>query len=98
KRRSAAQRLLGGSDGESAAEIAQPRRVRRLRQGYSRSRRRLRCGPVAPGNSHPEFAKPTNPAIDLDCAAVLLRHNVVADRKTETCAFAGRLGRKERLE
>jgi hypothetical protein len=37
-------------------------------------------------------------AIDGDRAAMLLRHDVVADREPEPGAFAGRLGGEERLE
>src|ERR1700693_5311499 len=40
----------------------------------------------------------TDPAVDLDRAAVLLGHDVVADREAEAGALAGRLGGKERLE
>src|SRR5207302_3686697 len=39
-----------------------------------------------------------DPAVDLDRAAVLLGHDVVADRQTKPGAFAGRLRREERLE
>ena len=37
-------------------------------------------------------------ALDRDRAAMLLRDDVVADRQPEAGAFAGRLGREERLE
>ena len=37
-------------------------------------------------------------AVDLDRAAMLLGDDVVADREAEAGAFAGRLGREERLE
>src|SRR5205085_12097154 len=38
------------------------------------------------------------PAVVLDSAAVLLGHDVVADREAEPGPFSGRLCREERLE
>ena len=40
----------------------------------------------------------TGHTIDLDCATVLLRHEIVADREPKPSSFAGRLRREERLE
>ena len=45
-----------------------------------------------------EFGKDARFAVDSDRAAVLLRDDVVADRQAEAGPFAGRLGRKKRLE
>ena len=40
----------------------------------------------------------THKAIDLDRAAMLLCHDIVADRETKAGSLSGRFGRKERLE
>jgi hypothetical protein len=48
--------------------------------------------------SNREFGEIAGLAIGRDCAAVLLGHDVVANREAETSALAGRLGREERLE
>jgi len=53
---------------------------------------------VRAGQADREFGEIIDLAIDLDRAAVLLGHDVVADRETEAGALAGRLGREERLE
>src|SRR5215472_7846042 len=45
-----------------------------------------------------ELCERTRLARDRNAAAVLLRHNVVADRQAEAGALAGRLGGEERLE
>src|SRR5580693_5990547 len=50
------------------------------------------------GQADCKFGEFAEPAVDLDRAAVLLRDDVIADRETQPGAFAGRLGRKERLE
>src|SRR5262245_5530237 len=54
--------------------------------------------PVAPGNSHCELRKLADLALDFHCPSVLLRHDLIADRKTEARASARWLGREERLE
>src|SRR5205807_6850457 len=95
KRHNATHTCLDGSHGESADGIARPRRVRRLLPGCSRSRCGLRSRPIGSGKSNGELGELADLAVDLDRAAMLLRHDVIADRKTETCAFAGRLGRSE---
>ena len=48
--------------------------------------------------SNGEFCELADPAIDTDRPAVLLRNDVVADRKAKPRAFASRFGREERLE
>jgi hypothetical protein len=48
--------------------------------------------------SNREFGEIAGLAIGCDCAAMLLGHDVVANREAETSALAGRLGREERLE
>jgi hypothetical protein len=53
---------------------------------------------VSSRQSNGEFGELDRLALNLDCAAVLLGHNVIADRQSETGALAGRLGREERLE
>src|SRR4051812_17097226 len=45
-----------------------------------------------------EFRKNTRLGIDVDLAAVLFHHNVVAHRKTEAGALARGLGGEERIE
>jgi hypothetical protein len=45
-----------------------------------------------------EFGVFADLAVDPDCAAVLLGHDIVADREAESGALAGRLGREEWLE
>jgi hypothetical protein len=45
-----------------------------------------------------ELAKLANRALDRKAAAVLLRHDVVADRETKAGSFASWLGGEERLE
>src|SRR5207237_6669618 len=45
-----------------------------------------------------EFSELADPAIDSDRAAVLLGHDVIADRETEPCPLAGRLGGEEGLK
>ena len=44
-----------------------------------------------------EFGELSDPTIDLDRTAMLLGHNVVADRQAETGSLAGRLRGEERL-
>ena len=56
------------------------------------------CRPMRARQSNGELGELADPAIDGDGAAVLLRHDVIADREAKAGAFAGRLGRKERLE
>src|SRR5882724_54881 len=51
-----------------------------------------------PGQDDPEFGVLSQLGIDLDRAAVLFHDNVMAHRKTESGAFAGRLGRIEWVE
>src|SRR5215471_6467581 len=48
--------------------------------------------------SHRELGEVPDFAIDRDGAAVLLGHDLVADRQPKPGAFAGRLRREERLE
>src|SRR5215472_3211084 len=45
-----------------------------------------------------ELGERPRPALDGDCAAVLLRDDVIADREAQSRALAGGLGREERLE
>jgi hypothetical protein len=45
-----------------------------------------------------EFGELADPAIDPDCAAMLLGHDVVANREAKAGSFSGRLGREERLK
>src|SRR6266851_242590 len=45
-----------------------------------------------------EFGELTDPAVDLDRAAMLLGDDIPADREAEPGAFAGGLGRNEGLE
>src|SRR6266404_2326480 len=56
------------------------------------------CPPVSARQSNSEFSELADPAIDGDRAAMLLGHDVVADREAEARPLAGRLGRKEWLE
>jgi len=62
------------------------------------SLRRLCCYYRPAGARQPdrELAQLADPAVDLDRAAVLLGDDVPADRETEACPFARRLGREER--
>ena len=53
--------------------------------------------PVA-GQADRELGEFADLAVDLDRAAMLLGDDVIADREAEPGAFAGRLGREERLE
>ena len=65
----------------------------------SHSGRRLcNCRPVSPWQSNGELSELADLAIDGDRAAMLLGHDVVADRKAEAGAFAGWLGREEGLK
>ena len=65
----------------------------------SRSRCRLcNCRPVSTRQPDSEFSELTDPAIDGDRAAVLLGHDVVADREPEPGALTGWLGGEEGLE
>src|SRR5438045_9316980 len=52
----------------------------------------------APRQAHGEFGEGPQFAVNADRAAMLLRHDVVADRQTEPGAFPGWLCREERLE
>jgi hypothetical protein len=54
--------------------------------------------PDGPRQAYRELGELADPAIDGDRPAMLLRHDVVADREAEAGALAGRLGREERLE
>src|SRR6516165_10338784 len=47
---------------------------------------------------HRELGEVIDFAVDRDSAAVLLRHDLVADRQPKPGALAGRLGREEWLE
>src|SRR5262245_65007798 len=47
---------------------------------------------------HRELGEVADFAVDRDGAAVLLRYDLVADRKPKPGALAGRLGREEWLE
>jgi hypothetical protein len=53
---------------------------------------------VSTGQSNGELREIADPAIDGDCAAMLLGHDVVADREAKACAFTSRLGRDEWLK
>ena len=53
---------------------------------------------MSAGQSNSEFGELADPAVDLDRAAMLLGHDVIADREAKAGALAGRLGREERLE
>src|SRR5215813_12461864 len=50
------------------------------------------------GQSDGELRVLADPAIDLYCAAMLLGHDVVADREAKASSFAGRLGCEEWLK
>jgi hypothetical protein len=52
----------------------------------------------APRQKNPELSKRANLAIDLNRAAVLLGHNLVADREPKSSALSGRFGSHEGLE
>jgi hypothetical protein len=57
--------------------------------------------PSLPGNtrqSNSELSELAGPAIDTDRAAMLLGHDVVADREAKAGSLASRLGREERLK
>src|SRR5215831_16955884 len=54
--------------------------------------------PASSRQPNSELGEIADLAIDGDRAAVLLGHDVVTDRETETGALAGRLGGEERLE
>src|SRR5262245_10908734 len=58
------------------------------------------CPPAvaAPWQSYRKLRVGTQFAVYLDGAAVLLRHDLVADREPESSAFSGRLCRNKRLE
>src|SRR6267142_1489212 len=56
------------------------------------------CRPVSARQSNSEFSELADPAIDLNRAAVLLGHDVIADRQAKPCALSGRLGGEEWLE
>ena len=53
---------------------------------------------MSTGQSNRELSEIADLAIDGDRAAMLLGHDVVADREAEAGAFPGRLGREERLK
>ena len=53
---------------------------------------------MSAGQSNGEFSEIADPAIHSDRAAMLLGHDVVADREAEAGSFAGRLRREERLK
>src|SRR5689334_21308709 len=50
------------------------------------------------GQSDGELSVLADTAVDLDRAAMLLGHDVIADREAKTGSLAGRLCREERLE
>src|SRR5262245_64270001 len=50
------------------------------------------------GQSDGELRVLADPAVDLDRAAVLLGHDVIANRETKPGSFAGRLRGEERLK
>jgi hypothetical protein len=110
ERRIASRRCPGEPRGESTGDTDQRNRVRRPRPGCLRdAQTALRasshsCHRTRPGDrrvarqAYGELGDLADPAIDLNRAAVLLGHDVVADREAEAGPLAGRLGRKERLE
>src|SRR5215469_2563421 len=53
---------------------------------------------MSAGQSNGELSEIADLAIDGDRAAMLLGHDVVADREAEAGAFTSRLGREERLK
>src|SRR5215470_15770500 len=60
---------------------------------------RISCQRTRPsGQSHRELGEVADFAVDRDGAAVLLRHDLVADRQPKSGALASRLGREEWLE
>src|ERR1051325_9840500 len=92
----ASRRCPRGSRDESAAGKVQLRLARHPQPKCSRS-----CGcPSSPRarQSDREFGELANLAIDLDRPAVLLGHDVVADRQSQASSFSGRLGREEWLK
>src|ERR1051325_11813200 len=92
----ASRRCPRGSRDESAAGKVQLRLARHPQPKCSRS-----CGcPSSPRarQSDGEFGELADAALDLNGAAVLLRHDVVADRQSQAGSFASRLSREERLE
>jgi hypothetical protein len=48
--------------------------------------------------SDPELCELAHSAVNLDGTAMLLRHDVIADREAEAGSLAGRLGSEERLK
>src|SRR5438132_14251024 len=54
--------------------------------------------PVSARQPDSEFSELPDPAIDCDRAAMLLGHDVIADREAEASSLAGRRGREEWLE
>ena len=53
---------------------------------------------MSAGQSDSELGELADLTIDLDRAAMLLGHDVVADREAEAGSLAGRFGREERLK
>ena len=53
---------------------------------------------MSTGQSNGELSELADPAIDGYRAAMLLRHDVIADRQAKASAFTSRLGREERLK
>ena len=53
---------------------------------------------MRPGQSNGEFGELADPAIDLDRPAVLLGHDVIADRQAQPRSLTGRLRREEWLK
>src|ERR1043166_5409138 len=86
RRHNAGHTCPDGSPAGSAAGIALLHRVRHpLPKCFSRCS--LRCGPVTSGNPHCELREFANRALDFNLTAVLLGHDVIADRETETRAL-----------
>src|SRR5215470_2140248 len=53
---------------------------------------------MSTGQSNDKLGELADPAVDGDRAAVLLRHDVIADREAEAGSLAGRLCREEGLK
>src|SRR5215472_4993645 len=110
RRRKASHRFPGGPRGESSGETGRRHQARRPRPGCLRHAQTARrasshsrcclchCRLVSTGQSNGELSELTDPAIDSDRAAMLLGHDVIADREAEASAFTRRLGREERLK
>src|SRR6516165_9795699 len=110
RQRNASRRFPGGPRGGSAGETGRRHRARRPRPGclrYARTARwassHSRCclchrSLVSTRQSNGEPSELADLAIDGDRAAMLLGHDVIADREAEAGSFTSRLGREERLE